>query len=827
IHHEIPHENSPPDSDPITRLPLPLALRIERVQVTDLHVVSGAAHHRAQRLIAGPVTFSGGAAPVIIREFGLVFCTANTPSNGQQSVNFTEKDNQENLPCAAPLELALDIEVEPVAPFTYKVNGSGHTTGPDGMPLTGEGNLYGNASGVVVERFSANVRKGRLEGAGQVEWFPEPRWDITLRAQDIDPNVYWSIRRLEQENDWHGSLDLEGRVRGHMGGNGLDMILEIKRLNGMLRGHPLAATGRMIVAGTQLEVQELKLNAGDNRLRIHGTSPVPVALLQQFGTDSVNPDPPDAMDMAFEIHAPMPNALWPGLTGRLQGKGKLDGSLSDPEIHLKMTGREVAYQGYKAAALQADLALHPATSTASRADIEVTNAVLADNRFPRLWVHGSGRLALEQIALGFDFSCEPGTDVSKFLCANATGKPAHEHPINDPVNDRTGRLALELDGGLKDGIWSGRLKRADIQRTSLGNWHLVEPVTSSFSIDAGHIGCGSVTASCNHKKRACWRQDKARICTEGSWLADGAFQATGNIADLPWDIFDPWLPETVDVRGDIAGHFDIRSTGKNGDFDANLTVTPKPGTLIYRAPNRAPLETTFQDARLTASYTQGGLHAAARLGIAEQGLIEGDLQVGAASAGSPLQGTLQAKLPDLAPLAGLAPQADKVEGGLSLDFTAGGTINTPILHGRAVLTQGAVELPVPGIRLHDISIVAEGRGKQPLEITGSATSGPGRVSFDGQVRHLLGGSPHVELSVRGDTFQVLRLPEAQVLVSPNLHIVSNQGEIAIDGKISIPEAKLELEALPKASIAVSEDEVIVGETNVEPHGQGSKHAVRA
>nr|VFJ87518.1 MAG: translocation and assembly module TamB [Candidatus Kentron sp. H]VFJ89310.1 MAG: translocation and assembly module TamB [Candidatus Kentron sp. H]VFJ95897.1 MAG: translocation and assembly module TamB [Candidatus Kentron sp. H] len=809
LYHELgpalPGKDGHGASDPIPRLPLPPALQLEQLEIAHVHMVNGTNHYRVQRLAAGPITFAGGAAPLVIEALQIE---------------------------AEPIALALALEIDPVAPFAYKARGSGRITGADGTPWVCEGNLHGDASGTVVERLEARLPDSRMEARGSVDWSPKTQWDLTLSAQGIDPGIYrWVLQPDLQpapkdepkhdrtENDWHGALDLAARVHGRLDTDALALGLEIKRLEGVLRGYPVAASGRMALVGNRIEVRGLTLRSGDNRWEANGDAPLPDALLEWLPVTSSPPvssskERDSELDLSFTLDAPTLDALWPGLAGRLHGTGRLEGDLADPAMHLRMTGKGISYRDYKAATLRAKLALYPDGSSgpsaeASHVDVAAGDVVLAGEKFSRLWAQGKGRLALEDITLGMDFSRESGTDRER--------------------GNRRGKVAIALAGGLKAGVWSGTLKRADMALPWLGEWTLAKPVPLRLGIEGMDMGGLSPTTDA----RACWQRQKARLCLGGGGSKAAGFRVKGHMTGLPWPVLRPWLPAALEVQGAIAADFDIQGSGNGQALQADLAVTPGPGALIYRMPGRGPLKTPFRDARLRASYAKDRLRATLGLHVAGGGTVAGELQVGPGGAERPLRGALEAELPDLAPLAGFIPQADNLAGALALAFTLGGTAQAPALHGRATLTGGAADLPAAGIRLREIALVAESRGgnrtrgERVLDITGAAQSGPGEIAFTGALRQPFGPTPRLELAARGERFQALRLPEAQVFVSPDLHVTWDRRGTLVDGTLSIPEARLALEGLPESGIAVSEDEVVLGKTGADASGAGPGHAVGA
>nr|VFJ49267.1 MAG: translocation and assembly module TamB [Candidatus Kentron sp. DK] len=796
------------ESQPFLRLPLPPALQVDRIEVEDLRVAAGNRNYAVDRATVGPITFAGGDAPIFIRDF-----RAESGNN----------------------RLTLAGEIEPAAPFAFEITGNARAELPDGTPLAGEGSLRGDAAGMVVERIAASFREGRLEARGTVTWSPEPRWDLSVSGQAIDPDLSRLFWRPDGPEDWRGSLNLSLKTEGRIGGDGPRATLALERLDGVLRGYPVAASGRMALIGDRITVEELRLRSGENRLEAHGAAPLPPGVFPRrtpgpagAASSEGGPAPEPASDLSWKIHAPKLAALWPGLAGGLRGEGKLQGSLSDPEISLGLTGDGIAYGAYRAGALRTEMTLLPGAASgdpsrpASRVVIEAGDISLAGGHLSRLRARGEGHLALERITLDLSFSCgpgkrtdgtgAPGKEWQRIFCPKTAKQTTVGAKKTDQVTDRGSGITLALDGELKGNTWSGTLNRADLLLGALGNWRLSAPAPLTLAASAAGVGGGG-----DDDSGACWQYREAHLCAGGRWSGTSGFRVKGKVAGLPWRTFQPWLPESLEARGKIAGHFHARGSGGIKDLDAQLTATSGAVRIRYRVPDRGAVETTFGNAMLTAAHAQGNLTLDAGLTIAGKGRVKGELRMGPAGAGYPLRGNLHAELPDLAPLAVLIPPSQVVdpEGALMLAFTVAGTARSPALHGRAELTRGAATLVAPGIRLHDLSLVAEDREDRSIGITGQAWSGPGHVSLNGRILRPFTSSSQLELAVQGENFQLVRLSEAEVLVSPDLRVASSRAGVSVEGKVSIPEAKFQLDALPDTSVSISGDEVIVGRERAE------------
>jgi translocation and assembly module TamB len=107
-----------------------------------------------------------------------------------------------------------------------------------------------------------------------------------------------------------------------------------------------------------------------------------------------------------------------------------------------------------------------------------------------------------------------------------------------------------------------------------------------------------------------------------------------------------------------------------------------------------------------------------------------------------------------------------------------------------------------------------------LRVRGRRSSGEGRLDIRGNVDIATG--PAVDLTVKGSDFQAVQIPEATVLVSPDLRLQGG-GPYNLTGTLLIPKAAIEIEEVPSGTVSVSEDEIIVGEEKTQPKPTGSQN----
>nr|WP_255612559.1 translocation/assembly module TamB domain-containing protein [Alcanivorax sp. 1008] len=193
--------------------------------------------------------------------------------------------------------------------------------------------------------------------------------------------------------------------------------------------------------------------------------------------------------------------------------------------------------------------------------------------------------------------------------------------------------------------------------------------------------------------------------------------------------------------------------------------------------------------------------------MSEHGHLHASLRT-AIPTDAPLNGQLDVEISELRWLELLIPGIRQRSGSLTGDLVLSGKRNAPQLHGLLELKDGETDVAEAGLTLTNISAKLNAEGKH-IDISGSAQSGPGFVDITGAL-DLAGGLPgELNLSISGERFQLLALPEAMVLINPSVTLRGNAQLFRLRGDIQIPEARLAPQQLPEVAIRVSEDQIIV------------------
>ncbi|WP_026154752.1 translocation/assembly module TamB domain-containing protein [Thiolinea disciformis] len=282
-----------------------------------------------------------------------------------------------------------------------------------GYPLAATGQVKLRDKQISAQNLIVDVGQNRIRLNGNAGQTVGVDWDVDARNFT---QLYPSLR---------GSLQGNGRFNGTIDGKNFE--LAIARINGQIEGRPLSATGTIQVAGQKINVQNLSVMAGDNRLEASGQASEP-------------------FNLTWRINAPNLAQAWPGLAGSLQGEGVVRGILSQPDVQGHLQGANLAYQDLRLGKLDVQ-----ARQNAGQYDLRGTASNLQQ---------GSNLLnALDFVVQG----------------------SLQNHSLNLGLTHKEGKADLRATGSLQGQLWRGSLQSLSLRDTPAGNWQLTNPITLSLS----------------------------------------------------------------------------------------------------------------------------------------------------------------------------------------------------------------------------------------------------------------------------------------------------------------------------------------------------------
>ena len=180
------------------------------------------------------------------------------------------------------------------------------------------------------------------------------------------------------------------------------------------------------------------------------------------------------------------------------------------------------------------------------------------------------------------------------------------------------------------------------------------------------------------------------------------------------------------------------------------------------------------------------------------------------SAESPLTGELIVNVPDLASVAFLFPDIANPTGRLDARSRISGNRLEPRIESRANVRNASFDVLPAGIRVTDVSLTATQRDLESLSILGSARSGGGELTIEGDSRLSTNGAWSAELRLSGSDFELLRLPDWDVAASPDVRVTFVDDLTQVRGTLNIPRASITVKTVPETATTPSNDVVVHG-----------------
>ena len=257
------------------------------------------------------------------------------------------------------------------------------------------------------------------------------------------------------------------------------------------------------------------------------------------------------------------------------------------------------------------------------------------------------------------------------------------------------------------------------------------------------------------------------------------------------------LGAELQVQNQIAGNFNLKLPG---------------GTVITMENQAEKKELRLGATTLSGNIRDETLSADLAMALTGQDNLTGTMQLDMGNSQA-LSAQVTASVRELKMVEVFIPQLSDIKGQLKADMSAKGTLHNPLLNGEFNLTNASAAVNKLGIDIRDIVLKAytSASSSSIIQLLGSAKSGDGLIKLGGQINLHQDTSSPSELTLTGDNFEVAKLPEAQITVSPDLKVTMTENKRLINGKLVVPKAIMALQELPENAVGVSEDEVILGE----------------
>lgn len=615
----------------------------------------------------------------------------------------------------------------------------------DALPLQLDIQADSEETGLATVNLEASSGNGKLNLDGHVDWRHDPAADAKIQFEQIDPSLF--------APDWSGnlagSLDIDVAVPEE------DLpAVSIRDMHifGELAGKPVDLKAALDYQ-QNLTINDLTLRSGESSLSAQG----------EIG---------DAATISFVVNAPSLTDFYPELAGRLQGEGEIAGKTTEPTLTLNLTGDNIQYaEKFQLATLSAQGQLSAEPGKTSDLALSASDLQLTDTQLAEL------RLNIDGVA--------------------------QQHDIRLQAESSWLDLTSRLTGGWNGEQWQGQLDQLDLVEDRLGEWQLAQPANIRLDADAQQL------------EAFCWQSSRVeQICLDWVQDAQQRWQLQASIDELDVARLNQLSADYAELNGklnaDIALQKDSNATVGTADIAIDA-LTARPAVELEKQDpigfSEFSLQADFDNESSELSLTVApDLEGVEPLSLTAQSADLNTLM--AAPRDTQINAQIQSRIAQLSALAFISPDFEELQGELALDADISGTVNQPAAEGRLSLRNGQVAVEQLGIVLKSLEVDVDGDLNEGIGFIYQAQSGNGRLEGEGEFT-MAEQSWQMQTTLSGQQVEVMHVPEAYVVASPDLSLSISPGSAELSGDLVIPEAELApLEF--NSSVSPSRDVEIVG-----------------
>ncbi len=641
----------------------------------------------------------------------------------------------------------------------YKIQLTTDKPWPQIPPSSWSAQAEGNRDGLRIQSLHVSALGGEAAATGQVNWSPTLSWEAEITTANLNPISLWP--------QWPGQLSATISSRGHIDKGRLIADTDIKNLSGQLRGYPVSLNSRFIWRGTSIEDTAHENTALENSgLKNTGFDIAHLDFSSGNARVSVQGRIGESSKLKWHISATDIGALYPQAGGRLEAEGSVTGSKEKPFVRAVIKGSNLRLPDYQIGAIEGQLAVDLFHWQKTNIALVTQALLLKGQTLQTLTINGGAK-----------------------------------HFTVEAVSDQ-GSAQLEVEGEITSKGWQGQIKRADIRSQQFTDWQLAAPGLLSFDNK-------TLTT-----KALCWQNNQdASICSSLQ-REDASWQSELRINKLPLSLFSNWLPEGLKVEGELnaTAKFQLRGLKLLGQ----ATIQLPEGVVHYPLLEGERDHWTYRGGRANVLLSEKGLETDAEFALSNGDILRFKAELPGAQLlaldypRQTLRADAQLTANDLGLIEALIPEIQDLHGQVALDLNATGTLARPNIKGSANLINGSLRIPRLGLTIDQLSLHSQNNNTENLNFQLKARSGEGNLVVEGKTTLDRNRGWPTEFLIKGDAFEVSRIPEAQILVSPDLEVKVQKRNVSITGSVHIPYARLQPKDITTAA-RVSEDAIILGD----------------
>lgn len=562
------------------------------------------------------------------------------------------------------------------------------------------------------------------------------------------------INTARQWPDWPARVEGKITSRGSLYGGNWQLQVPELDLHGQIRQNALTAKGSLRGnAAGQWQVPQLLLALGRNQLNVKGE------LNDAFALDAV-------------LNAPELNGALPGLGGRAAGNIKLRGNLQAPQLLMDLDAHALRWGEMSIAriALQGDVR----SSDIVRGDVQL--------RLDRLQ---QGGLSIAQLTL------------------DATGdEKQHQLKLAMQSEPVAGQLQLNGSFDRQQQRWQGTLSQTRFD-TPVGEWRLTRAMTLDYRAATQNLVMGP----------HCWQNPNAQICAPQNIDLGASGQASVLLNRFDLAMLKPMLPAETQASGVFTGRADMRWTAGGGLPQGKVALVGS-GVKVSQTVQGKTLPVDFETLTLNAALDKGLARLDWLIKIAGNGQFNGQVQVADPLSRRGLSGNVNINNLSLALLKPLLSRGENVDGLVNAALRLGGDVQRPQLYGQLGLERLVIKGTFMPFAMPDSRLALSFAGTRSA-LQGLIGTTHGQLNLTGDADWSRMEAWRARINAQGNRVRITVPPMVRLDMSPDIVFEATPTLFALNGKVDIPWARIEVKDMPQSAVGVSSDEVLLDD-NLQP-----------
>ncbi|RLV59279.1 hypothetical protein D5018_13100 [Parashewanella curva] len=355
---------------------------------------------------------------------------------------------------------------------------------------------------------------------------------------------------------------------------------------------------------------------------------------------------------------------------------------------------------------------------------------------------------------------------------------------------------LKLNSKKTNTGWSINLPRFDVF-TKHTMWQLNRTINANWS-NTQKIGTLNPFCLLHNGEGLCLNNE-AKIGTFGN----AEFSFNGELKELT----KPYLPKHLELVG--KARITTKLEWQKGQKPSgNLFLQMPSGTIRLFAQKNEPKDFSFQSFSLFGDLSHKWLSIKSNFKSQNLAHLNAELNVGVEPE-HPLNGILDIKNINFAPITEFFPAFRTLNGNLSSKLKIFGTLKKPLLDGGVSIKNAELVLANNPTRIHALNadlVVKD----QNVNISSKWNMDEGNAALTGtlnwKAQKLFG-----KLTLKGNGLSVIKPPWAILTVNPDMHIDIDGTQVTFTGKVSVPDGTITITPLPKEGTPLSDDVVFVNQ----------------